>query len=408
MYKRTIVLNPSKPEERVPALFVGQNSAMSLEVYGVPVEASSCRAVVKIPCDKTAYEFVGERNDGSTAYVFNIGEGFFKNVGHGSIEFSFQSSGFYWSQCGVVTIMPTTTHGIAPEPSPSPLHYNLVGVNGYHASSPDGEVRIPKVTVGSANPSSVEGFLETDIFVNKESGETFILCLIGDELKWVKTAGGGDGGSGIFWLKSKRAGVSQTWLCYDMEGNRIFPSTIREKVAAGVPVALKRDDWVFTYCITEGDKSLFFALGGGETFDLYTIRKVIVDEYGVVTEEDLSLGNNPVDPIGVNVTSGQTIRLRGNEYLYLTGAFTSSAHLYMPFNDIELTFLVHASHSNNDAVLFGNSIEDRFVWKGITNPVLGSVKLSDFVGSMTAGWKRVNIRRFRTTGSQNLYHLEVV
>lgn len=188
---------------------------------------------------------------------------------------------------------------------------------------------------------------------------------------------------------------------YDDKGELIFPRQLDEKLSAGYAVFFRRDteDGHMLYALSE------VSLNGSAWFYCIMHGKIVsmleVNAYGLV-QDPVAF---PVEPVFVNVASGQLVTLHGNEYVCLTGSFLRDAVVRLDQPTDELTFLVHAAQSVNDATILGESIEDRFVWKSAANPVAGSVKLSDFAGSLL-GWKRINIRRFRTTDGYNCYHLE--
>lgn len=391
------IVQTNNRDLRLVGVKVGVLSTLRLILPDVPANATRVEAIVTQGDTHTAY--TAHLDSATEHWLVDVAAAQFPVCGKQKYEVAYRLDGKqFWDGQGWITVEDATTGGITPSPAPDPARYVVTRINGYGAPNPNGEVRIPRLSVATEDPTTVEGFIEFDQLFNRVTGSLFVLCSVGGTLTWVQTAGGGGEGAGRVLMTHKGSGDASL---YDEDGEAIYPNELFEKLNAGYSVFFRGSteygQALYTLGeITQGGSAWFYCVTHGKIVSL-----VEVNTYGWV-QDPVSF---PVEPVGVNLASGQNITLHGNEYVYLTGAYTNDATIRFDRPTDELTFLVHAAQSVNNARIVGDSIEDRFVWKAATNPVAGSVKLSDFAGSLT-GWKRINIRRFRTTGGYNLYHLE--
>lgn len=396
-----IVLTNNK-DLRLVSLKVGVLSTLRLEMPQIDAGATNVEVIVTLDEIHSAYSATYDSE--GKKWVCDVLPQQFRAVGKQSYEIAYKLGGKqFWDGRGWIEITPATTEGLIPTPSPDPARYVVVTINGYGAPNADGAVRIPRMSVDTENPTTVEGFIEFDQFFNRVTGELFVLCSVGGALSWVQTAGGGGGGGRV--LMTHR-GVGDDVTLYDEDGNIILPSELIEKLAAGFSIFFRGEmesgDCLYTLGnVVQGGSAWFYLIRGG-----YVVRMVEVNTYGMVYDPvEIEIPASPVEPIGVNVSSGQAVTLKGNEYLYLTSSFSEDAKFYFDSPKDKISFLVHAANPENDATILGNDIEDRFVWASTSSPVSGSVKLSQFAGSLS-GWKKITITRFKSTSGHNLYHLE--
>lgn len=182
------IVQSNNRDLRLVALKVGVLSTLRLALPDVPASATRVEVIVTNGDTHTAY---GAHLDTDTErWLVDIAAAQFPVCGKQKYEIAYLLDGKqFWDGSGWVTVEDATTGGLTPSPAPDPARYVVTRINGYGAPNPDGEVRIPRTFVGAEDPTTTDGFIEFDQYLNKETGALFVLCSVEGTLTWVKTAG---------------------------------------------------------------------------------------------------------------------------------------------------------------------------------------------------------------------------
>lgn len=397
----TNIVNTNNQNLRLCNLAVGVLSTLRISLPSVPEEATRVEVILTEGYTHTAY---GASYDSSAnAWIADISAAQFPKEGKQKYEIAYLLGGKqFWDGQGWVEIKSATTGGITPSPSPVPARYVVTQINGYGAPNPDGEVRIPRTFVGAEDPVTTDTFIELDQYFNRVTGALFVLCSVGGALTWVQTAGGSSSD-----VKLKVLEIKSSKLV-DEDGSVVTIPKLYTLASNGFVILLMQGGHAYYFSNIEDGKANFFSFTGWEYNTKFGIERIWTLDDGSFGGVDARyFPEDPVEPVGKNVEGGQSVTLVGNEYLYLAGSFSSPATIEFNLTgkQLSMSFLVHSSDPMNDATILGEDIDDRFVWGSASSPVSGSVKLSQFAGNLS-GWKKITITRFRSTGGNNLYHLE--
>lgn len=174
---------------RLANLSVGLFSTLRIALPLVPQSATDVEIIVTLNDIHSGY--TASYDAELKMWLCDIAAGQFANIGKQKYEVAYKLDGEqFWDGQGWIEIVKATTHGIIPSPTPIPPRYVISSVNGYTASGEDGDVRIPRLFIGSTSPSSSEGYIEFDMFFNRATGALYALSAVGGVLTWVKTSGG--------------------------------------------------------------------------------------------------------------------------------------------------------------------------------------------------------------------------
>ena len=395
------IVQSNNRDLRLVAVKVGVLSTLRLALPDVPANATRVEVIVTNGDTHTAY---GAHLDTDTErWLVDVAAAQFPSCGKQKYEIAYLLDGKqFWDGAGWVTVEDATTGGLTPSPAPDPARYVVTRINGYGAPNPDGEVRIPRTFVGTEDRTTTDGFIEFDQLFNRITGSLFVLCSVCGKLAWVKTAGGSSSD-----IKLKVLRIQSSKLV-DEDGSVVTIPKLYALASNGFVIMLMQGGHAYYFSNIEDGNANFFSFSGWEYNTKFGIERIWTLDDGSFGGVDARyFPDDPVEPVGKNVESGQSVTLIGNEYLYLAGSFSSPATIDFRIADkqLSMTFLVHSSDPRNDATILGEDIDDRFVWDSAPSPVSGSVKLSQFAGTLS-GWKKITITRFRSTGGNNLYHLE--
>lgn len=174
---------------RLANLSVGLFSTLRIALPLVPQSATDVEIIVTLNDIHSGY--TASYDAELKMWLCDIAAGQFANIGKQKYEVAYKLDGEqFWDGQGWIEIVKATTHGIIPKPEPIPPRYVISSVNGYTASGEDGDVRIPRLFIGSTNPSTSEGYIEFDMFFNRATGALYALSAVGEVLTWVKTSCG--------------------------------------------------------------------------------------------------------------------------------------------------------------------------------------------------------------------------
>lgn len=177
-----IILTNNK-DLRLVSVKVGVLSTLRFELPLVSASATHVEVIVtsgNVPSAYTA-TFI----DATKRWQCDIAASQFPTVGRQSYEVAYVLDGKqFWDGKGWIEIENATTSGIEPQPRPEPYRYTVVSVNGYGADA-QGAVRIPMTFIATDSPVTTEGYIEGDIYFNRETGATWTLCNVQSTLTWV-------------------------------------------------------------------------------------------------------------------------------------------------------------------------------------------------------------------------------
>lgn len=177
-----IILTNNK-DLRLVGVKVGVLSTLRFELPLVSASATHVEVIVTSGNVHSAYTatFI----DDTKRWQCDIAASQFPEVGKQSYEIAYVLDGKqFWDGKGWIEIEDATTSGIEPQPRPEPYRYAVVSVNGYGADA-QGAVRIPKTFISTNSPTTTDGFMEGDIYFNRETGATWTLCNVQGTLTWV-------------------------------------------------------------------------------------------------------------------------------------------------------------------------------------------------------------------------------
>lgn len=177
-----IILTNNK-DLRLVSVKVGVLSTLRFELPLVSASATHVEVIVTSGDVHSAYTatFI----DATKRWQCDIAASQFPAVGKQSYEIAYVLDGKqFWDGKGWIEIEDATTSGIEPQPRPEPYRYAVVSVNGYGADA-QGAVRIPKTVIATDSPATTEGYMEGDIYFNRETGATWTLCNVQGTLTWV-------------------------------------------------------------------------------------------------------------------------------------------------------------------------------------------------------------------------------
>ena len=177
-----IILTNNK-DLRLVSVKVGVLSTLRFELPLVSASATHVEVIVTSGNVHSAYTatFI----DNTKCWQCDIAASQFPAVGKQSYEIAYVLDGKqFWDGKGWIEIEDATTSGIEPQPRPEPYRYAVVSVNGYGADA-QGAVRIPKTFIATNSPVTTEGYMEGDIYFNRETGAMWTLCDVQGTLTWV-------------------------------------------------------------------------------------------------------------------------------------------------------------------------------------------------------------------------------
>lgn len=177
-----IILTNNK-DLRLVGVKVGVLSTLRFELPLVSASATHVEVIVTSGNVHSAYTatFI----DATKRWQCDIAASQFPTVGKQSYEVAYVLDGKqFWDGKGWIEIEDATTSGIEPQPRPEPYRYAVVSVNGYGADA-QGAVRIPKTFISANSPVTTEGYIEGDIYFNRETGAMWTLCNVQGTLTWV-------------------------------------------------------------------------------------------------------------------------------------------------------------------------------------------------------------------------------
>lgn len=185
----TNIVRTNNQQLRLAQLSVGLLSTLRIALPMVPQSATNVEVIVTSGDTHNAYTATFDSTN--HWWLCDIDASQFPTVGRQKYEVAYKISGDqFWDGQGWIEIVNATTSGITPAPLPDPYRYVVVTVNGYGATEADGAVRIPKLTIGTEDPSETTGYIEGDVYFNQTSGAQWVLCTVAGELTWVKCDSG--------------------------------------------------------------------------------------------------------------------------------------------------------------------------------------------------------------------------
>lgn len=184
----TNIVKTNNQQLRLAPLSVGLLSTLRIALPMVPQSATNVEVIVTSGDTHNAYTATFDST--KNWWLCDIDASQFPNVGRQKYEVAYKISGDqFWDGQGWIEIVNATTSGITPAPLPDPYRYVVVTVNGYGATEADGAVRIPKLNIGTEDPSETTGYIEGDQYFNRTSGAQWVLCSVEGTLTWVKFEG---------------------------------------------------------------------------------------------------------------------------------------------------------------------------------------------------------------------------
>ena len=183
----TNIVKTNNQQLRLAQLSVGLLSTLRIAFPMVPQSATNVEVIVTSGDTHNAYAATFDSTKGW--WLCDIDASQFPTVGRQKYEVAYKIAGDqFWDGQGWIEIVKATTSGITPAPLPDPYRYVVVTVNGYGATESDGAVRIPKLNIGTEDPSETTGYIEGDQYFNRTSGAQWVLCSVTGTLTWVKCA----------------------------------------------------------------------------------------------------------------------------------------------------------------------------------------------------------------------------
>ena len=183
----TNIVKTNNQQLRLAQLSVGLLSTLRIAFPMVPQSATNVEVIVTSGDTHNAYAATFDSTKGW--WLCDIDASQFPTVGRQKYEVAYKIAGDqFWDGQGWIEIVKATTSGITPAPLPDPYRYVVVTVNGYGATEADGAVRIPRLNIGTEDPSETTGYIEGDQYFNRTSGAQWVLCSVTGTLTWVKCA----------------------------------------------------------------------------------------------------------------------------------------------------------------------------------------------------------------------------
>ena len=183
----TNIVKTNNQQLRLAQLSVGLLSTLRIAFPMVPQSATNVEVIVTSGDTHNAYAATFDSTKGW--WLCDIDASQFTTMGRQKYEVAYKIAGDqFWDGQGWIEIVKATTSGITPAPLPDPYRYVVVTVNGYGAKEADGAVRIPKLNIGTEDPSETTGYIEGDQYFNRTSGAQWVLCSVTGTLTWVKCA----------------------------------------------------------------------------------------------------------------------------------------------------------------------------------------------------------------------------
>ena len=184
----TNIVKTNNQQLRLAPLSVGLLSTLRIALPMVPQSATNVEVIVTSGDTHNAYTATFDST--KNWWLCDIDASQFPETGKQKYEVAYKISGDqFWDGQGWIEIVNATTSGITPAPLPDPYRYVVVTVNGYGAMQADGAVRIPKLNIGTEDPSETTGYIEGDQYFNRTSGAQWALCSVEGTLTWVKFEG---------------------------------------------------------------------------------------------------------------------------------------------------------------------------------------------------------------------------
>ena len=184
----TNIVKTNNQQLRLAPLSVGLLSTLRIALPMVPQSATNVEVIVTSGDTHNAYTATFDST--KNWWLCDIDASQFPETGKQKYEVAYKISGDqFWDGQGWIEIVNATTSGITPAPLPDPYRYVVVTVNGYGATEADGAVRIPKLNIGTEDPSETTGYIEGDQYFNRTSGAQWALCSVEGTLTWVKFEG---------------------------------------------------------------------------------------------------------------------------------------------------------------------------------------------------------------------------
>ena len=181
----TNIVKTNNPNLRLAAMSVGVLSTLRVSLPLVPADATNVEIIVTAGTTHNAYTAAYDSTE--NVWVCDIAASQFPETGKQKYEVAYKLGGKqFWDGAGWITIDAATTSGLTPVPLPQPARYVVLTVNGYGATEADGAVRIPKLNIGTEDPSETIGYIEGDQYFNRTSREQWVLCSVEGTLTWVK------------------------------------------------------------------------------------------------------------------------------------------------------------------------------------------------------------------------------
>ena len=183
----TNIVKTNNQQLRLAQLSVGLLSTLRIAFPMVSQSATNVEVIVTSGDTHNAYAATFDSTKGW--WLCDIDASQFPTVGRQKYEVAYKIAGDqFWDGQGWIEIVKATTSGITPAPLPDPYRYVVVTVNGYGATEADGAVRIPRLNIGTEDPSETTGYIEGDQYFNRTSGAQWVLCSVTGTLTWVKCA----------------------------------------------------------------------------------------------------------------------------------------------------------------------------------------------------------------------------
>src|SRR5574344_1390649 len=161
----TNIVRTNNQQLRLAQLSVGLLSTLRIAFPMVPQSATNVEVIVTSGDTHNAYSATFDSTN--HWWLCDIDASQFPTVGRQKYEVAYKIAGDqFWDGQGWIEIVNATTSGITPAPLPDPYRYVVVTVNGYGATEADGAVRIPKLIIGTEDPSTTTGYIEGDQYFN--------------------------------------------------------------------------------------------------------------------------------------------------------------------------------------------------------------------------------------------------